>query len=82
MTTSGVGFACSMGSPPVPIDENIARLAAELLGRADRQAGGPMQSGVEANDAYIAATARAYSEAVLTRTTEDFERLGVEVETY
>lgn len=71
-----------MGYPPVPIDEEIARLAAELLGRADRQAGGPMQSGVEANDAYIAATARAYSEAVLTRNTDDFERLGVEVETY
>jgi predicted nucleic acid-binding protein len=35
-----------------------------------------MQSGVEANDAYVAATARAYSKAVLTRNTDDFERLG------
>lgn len=71
-----------MGYPPVAIDEEIARLAATMLGRADREAGGPMRSGVEANDAYIGATARAYSEPVLTRNVDDFERLDVEVETY
>lgn len=71
-----------MGYPPAPIDEEIARLAAEMLGKADRDAGGSMQSGIEANDAYIAATARAYAEPVLTRNVTDFERLGVAVETY
>lgn len=71
-----------MGYPPAPIDEEIARLAAEILGKTDREAGGPMESGVEPNDAYIAATARAYSEPVLTRNAKDFERLNVPVETY
>lgn len=71
-----------MGYPPAPIDEEVARLAAEMLGKADREAGGPMESGVEANDAYVAATARAYSEAVLTRNVKDYERLDVTVETY
>lgn len=71
-----------MGYPPEPIDEEIARLAAEMLGQADREAGGPTESGVEPNDAYIAATARAYSEAVLTRNVNDFQRFGVTVETY
>lgn len=71
-----------MGYPPVAIDEEIARLAAEMLGRADRAAGGPLQSGVEPNDAYIAATARAYGEPVLTQNRDDFELLGVEVDSY
>ncbi|WP_129112663.1 PIN domain-containing protein [Halegenticoccus tardaugens] len=71
-----------MGYPWVPIDDEIARLAAEMVAAADRDAGGPEQSGVEDNDAYIGATARAYSEPVLTRNDADFEKLGVDVETF
>jgi predicted nucleic acid-binding protein len=71
-----------MGYPAVPVDEEVSRLATELLGRADRNAGGPEQSGVETQDAYIAATACAYNEPVLTRNVDDFEKLGVDVETY
>lgn len=69
-----------MGYPTVPVIDQIARSASQLLARADRAAGGG--SGVEVNDAYIAATATDLDEPVLTANARDFERLAVDVETY
>ncbi|MDX1747103.1 MAG: PIN domain-containing protein [Halobacteriales archaeon] len=67
-----------MGYPVVPLDESMSRRAAELLARADRAAGG--SSGIEANDAYVAAAADRFDEPVLTANAADFEALGVAVE--
>lgn len=53
-----------------------------MLCQADRQAGGPLRSGVEATDADIAAIARADAEPVVTRNVADFEFLGGDIETY
>lgn len=69
-----------LGYPRIDIDEEVARVAGELLAAADDAAGGP--SGVGSNDAYIAAMADVLDEAVLTANVDDFERLGVPVETY
>jgi predicted nucleic acid-binding protein len=70
-----------MGYPPVPVDEEIVRVAGRMLGRVDTRADGT--SGVGTNDAYIGATARVLDEPVLTRNERDFEALpGVEVKTY
>lgn len=66
--------------PLVPVAEDIALEAGELLAEADRRADGT--SGVDTEDSYIAATAAQHAEAVLTRNVTDFERLGVDVETY
>ena len=68
------------GYPKVDIDEEIARTASRLLAQADRTAGG--NSGVETNDAYIAAIAEGLDDSVLTANMDDFETLGVAVETY
>lgn len=69
-----------LGYPRVDIDEEVARVAGQLLAKADDEAGGT--SGVGWNDAHIAAIAEVLDEAVLTENVGDFERLGVEVETY
>lgn len=71
-----------LGYPRVDVDEEIARTASTLLARADREAGGVGQSGVETNDAYIGAIAEVVEEPVLTANPDDFEALGVAVETY
>jgi predicted nucleic acid-binding protein len=72
-----------MGYPPAAADERVGRLAGRLLGRleADAKASGE-SSGADIGDAYVAATARLLDERVLTRNVDDFEALGVEVETY
>lgn len=68
-----------MGHPPVPVDEEIARVAGRMLGRIEADG----HDGVSTNDAYIGATACVRGETVLTRNVADFEALpGVEVETY
>ena len=69
-----------LGYPRIDVDEEIARRAGELLAKADDRAGGT--AGVGANDGYIAAMADLLDEAVLTANVDDFERLGVPVETY
>jgi predicted nucleic acid-binding protein len=66
--------------PVVEQDEDTARCAGELLAEADAQAGG--ESGVGWIDAMIAAVGEGYEEPVLTDNVEDFEKLGVGVETY
>lgn len=69
-----------LGYPRVDIDEGIARVAGQLLAEADDGSDG--ESGVGANDAYIAAVAEVLDDRVLTDDVTDFERLGVETETY
>ena len=69
-----------LGYPRVDVDEEIARTAGELLAVADDHVGG--DAGVGPNDAYIAAMAEVLDDAVLTDNVEDFEALGVPVETY
>lgn len=69
-----------LGYPRIEVDEEVARTAGALLANADDEAGA--DAGVEANDAYIAAMAEVLDDAVLTANVEDFERLGVPVETY
>ena len=66
--------------PPVAIDEETARRAAELLAEADRRADG--SSGVDNEDGLIAAVAERFGEPVLTDNKRDFARLGVAYETY
>jgi hypothetical protein len=69
-----------LGYPRIDVDEEIARVAGELLAEADDSAG--EDAGVGPNDAYIAAMADVLDDAVLTANVEDFEALGVPVETY
>lgn len=69
-----------LGYPRVALDDDIARVAGELLARADDRAGG--DGGIGWNDAHIAATAEVLDDAVLTENAADFEALGVPVETY
>jgi len=69
-----------LGYPRIDVDEEIARKAGELLAAADDRVGG--NAGVGANDGYIAAMADVLDDAVLTDNVEDFEALGVPVETY
>jgi len=64
----------------VPLYTETARRAGELLARADRGEDGA--SGVDNEDALIAATAERVGEPVLTRNTDDFSRLNVETESY
>jgi predicted nucleic acid-binding protein len=66
--------------PVVPLRTATARRAGELLARADRAEDGA--SGVDNEDALIAATAERVGEPVLTRNTDDFRLLGVETESY
>lgn len=69
-----------LGYPRVDVDEEIARVAGELLASADDRTDG--NAGVGPNDAYIAAMAEILDDAVLTANVDDFEALGVPVETY
>lgn len=69
-----------LGYPRLEVDETVARTAGELLATADDGEGG--DAGVGANDAYIAAMADIRDDAVLTDNVDDFEVLGVDVETY
>jgi len=69
-----------LGYPRVDVDEEVARVAGELLAGADDRAGG--NAGVGSNDAYIAAMAQILDDAVLTANVDDFEALSVPVETY
>ena len=69
-----------LGYPRIDVDEEIARKAGELLAMADDHVGG--EAGVGPNDAYIAAMAAILDDAVLTDNVDDFEALGVAVETY
>jgi len=69
-----------LGYPRIEVDEEVARVAGRLLAEADDQTGG--DAGVGANDAYIAAMADILDDAVLTANVEDFQTLGVSVETY
>ncbi|WP_436930820.1 PIN domain-containing protein [Halosimplex halobium] len=69
-----------LGYPRIDVDEEVARTAGELLAAADDEAGAP--TGIGSNDAYIAAMAEILDDAVLTDNVDDFETLGVPVETY
>jgi predicted nucleic acid-binding protein len=62
--------------PRVDMDETIARRAGRMIGALNPEL--PAEKG----DAAVAATADVADETVLTRNTVDFERLGVDVETY
>lgn len=67
-----------LASKPVhPADTAVTRKAGRLSGDLTNE-GGPVGDG----DAIIGATATVVDEPVLTRNVDDFERLGVEVETY
>lgn len=69
-----------LGYPRVEIDDEIGRVAAQLLATADDAADG--DSGVGPQDAYIAAVAEVLGDRVLTANVDDFRALGVPVETY
>ena len=69
-----------LGYPRVSVDDDVARVAGELLAEADDTVGG--DAGVGSNDAYIAAMASVLDDAVLTDNADDFDALGVPVETY
>ncbi|AXG06344.1 type II toxin-antitoxin system VapC family toxin [Haloplanus rubicundus] len=69
-----------LGYPRIDVDEEIARKAGKLLAAADDRGGG--NASVGTNDGYIAAMADVLDDAVLTDNVEDFEALGVPVETY
>jgi len=66
--------------PVVRQDEAIARRAGQLLAEADRAADG--DSGIDKVDPMVAAVADRHDEPVLTDNVDDFEALGVAVETY
>ncbi|MDZ7731284.1 MAG: PIN domain-containing protein [Natrialbaceae archaeon] len=68
--------------PVVKMDERLARRAGELCAGADSAAGGVDQAGIDDIDPLIAAVADKFSEPVLTQNVEDFENLGVGVDTY
>lgn len=68
--------------PVVTMNEELARDAARLVAKADQAAGGVGQSGIDDVDPMVAAIADAVAEPVLTRNVEDFERLGVETESF
>jgi len=66
--------------PVVDQDESMAHRAGQLLARADQNAGG--ESGIDNVDPMVAAVSDIYEEPVLTANVEDFDALGVTVETY
>ncbi|MEF8802192.1 MAG: PIN domain-containing protein [Halolamina sp.] len=69
-----------LGYPRIDVDEEIARTAGKLLATADDQMGG--NAGVGPTDGYIAAMAEVLDDAVLTANVDEFDALGVPVETY
>jgi len=67
-----------LASKPIhPADTAVMRKAGRLSGELQND-GTPVGDG----DVIIGATAEVVEEPVLTRNVEDFERLGVEIETY
>lgn len=66
--------------PVIDLNRDLARRAGELLARADRAAGG--ESGIDKVDPMVAAVADVLDDSVLTENVDDFEALGVDVETY
>jgi hypothetical protein len=66
--------------PTLPVTQQTARRAGELLASADHAAGG--ESGIDMIDPLIAATGDVTKQAVVTDNVDDFEALGVEVEPY
>lgn len=67
-----------LSSKPVhPADTAVMRKAGRLSGRLVNEG-----NAVDDGDVIIAATAAVVEEPVLTRNLTDFERLGIEVETY
>lgn len=69
-----------LGYPRIDLNEELSRVAGQLLASADDDSG--EDSGIGWNDAHIAAMANVLDQPVLTDNVADFERLGVEVETY
>ena len=69
-----------LGYPRIDVDDEVARSAGELLAAADDRVGG--DAGLGPNDAYIAAMAAILDDAVLTSDVDDFDALGVPVESY
>ncbi|WP_312912045.1 PIN domain-containing protein [Natronosalvus caseinilyticus] len=68
--------------PHVEINAEFARCAGQLLAAADKDAGGPGNSGADDIDALIAGVATVLEDTVLTDNVADFEALGVEIETW
>lgn len=67
-----------LASKPIhPADTAVMRKAGELAGELQTD-GSPVGDG----DVIVGATADIVAEPVLTRNVEDFERLGVSIETY
>ena len=67
-----------LASKPIhPADTAVMRKAGRLAGELQNE-GTPVGDG----DVIIAATAEVVDESVLTRNVDDFERLGVEIESY
>lgn len=66
--------------PVMDLTRELADRAGVLSAQADEAAGG--ESGIDKVDPMVAAVAEAYGEPVLTENVEDFEALGVAVETY
>lgn len=68
--------------PIVRLNAELACKAAELVATADSNAGGVDEAGIDDIDPMIAAIADAVDEPVLTKNRDDFERLGIEVESF
>jgi predicted nucleic acid-binding protein len=68
--------------PIVRLNEQIARKAARLIADADQAAGGAGETGIDDVDPMVAAVADIVGEPVLTANVDDFETLGVPVETW
>lgn len=66
--------------PVVHQDKTLAHRAGQLLAQADVAAGG--ESGIDKVDPMVAAVADHYEEPVLTANVDDFEALGVDIESY
>lgn len=64
------------------VDEEIEKRGAELVAEADENAGGVGESGVDNEDARIAAIAEDIDEKVFTENAKDFEKLGVDYDEY
>ena len=66
--------------PVVEQNEQIAHRAGQLLAMADQAGDG--ETGIDKVDPMVAAVSDIYDEAVLSANVEDFDALGVAVETY
>lgn len=66
--------------PIVEQNEVIARRAGQLLAEVDLAGGG--ESGIDKVDPMVAAVSDLYDEPVLTANVDDFDALGVDVESY